>query len=429
MAPPKQDCANRPSNSYSTMNSIFSNLSPSVFACCGLCILLCGLCSRADTPWLHLSSKTGDLPAPGLSTQQTGAVVADLDKDGRNDFVLSFREKGPALVWYRRTKTGWDRYVVENRYLPVEAGGAVFDVDGDGWPDIVFGGDYQSNEVWWWRNPGPGWKPDTPWQRYTIKKSGATQHHDQIFGDFKGTGKPQLVYWNQGAHKLFIADIPPHPKEVEEWPASEVFTGSAGENPGKYAEGLAAIDIDGDGRIDLLAGNYWFKYLPSHTFQPIKIGDIGGRIAAGHLLRGAKIPQVVIAPGDGTGPLKWYDCSGDPTDPRTWHGHDLAGRDMVHGHSLQIADIDGDGHLDIFAAEMSKWTESRKDPDNPDAKAWIFYGDGKGNFRREEFASGIDFHEARVADLDGDGRMDILDKPYNWDAPRVDIWLQAPKKR
>src|SRR5262249_26517067 len=68
----------------------------------------------------------------------------------------------------------------------------------------------------------------------------------------------------------------------------------------------------------------------------------------------------------------------------------------------------------------------RPDPDNPKAGAWIFYGDGRGHFRRTEFAVGIDFHEARVADLNGDGRMDILDKPYNWDTPRVDVWLQLP---
>jgi len=31
-----------------------------------------------------------------------------------------------------------------------------------------------------------------------------------------------------------------------------------------------------------------------------------------------------------------------------------------------------------------------------------------------------------TADLNGDGRLDILDKPYNWNAPRVDVWLQLP---
>src|SRR5690349_9803239 len=72
-----------------------------------------GYVRGAALRWEHLSSKAGDLPVPGESTQQTGAIVADLDQDGLNDFVLSFRQKAPALVWYRRTGKGWDRYVIE----------------------------------------------------------------------------------------------------------------------------------------------------------------------------------------------------------------------------------------------------------------------------------------------------------------------------
>jgi hypothetical protein len=96
---------------------------------------------------------------------------------------------------------------------------------------------------------------------------------------------------------------------------------------------------------------------------------------------------------------------------------------MVHGHSLAIADVDADGHLDIFAAEMAKWQERKTEPDHPDATAWILFGDGKGGFRTTVLCTGVDFHEARVADLDADGDLDILDKPYNWEAPRVDVWL------
>jgi len=52
-------------------------------------------------------------------------------------------------------------------------------------------------------------------------------------------------------------------------------------------------------------------------------------------------------------------------------------------------------------------------------------GDGKGNFQKEIIISkGIDLHESEIVDLDGDGDLDILGKPYNGDAPRLDIWLQ-----
>ena len=46
------------------------------------------------------------------------------------------------------------------------------------------------------------------------------------------------------------------------------------------------------------------------------------------------------------------------------------------------------------------------------------------HFQKTLFSPGIGFHEARVADLNGDGLPDLLDKPYNWETPRVDVWLQ-----
>lgn len=385
------------------------------------------LSGAAELQWKHLSSSTGDLPVPGPSTEQTGVVVADFNKDGTNDFVISFRKVAPALVWYRRTGTGWDRSVIEPAFLTVEAGGAAFDIDGDGDLDLVFGGDWQSDEVWWWENPYPNYDPNRPWKRHLIKKGGATQQHDQVFGDFLGTGKPQLAFWNQGAKKIFLAEIPPDPRHAEAWPLTEIFSGEAGEAGKigfKYPEGMAACDIDGDGKVDLLAGNLWFKHRGGKRFEPIQIGSIGGRIAAARFKPG-KFAQVVIAPGDGIGPLCFYQCIGNPERTQDWVGQDLLGRDMIHGHSLQIADLNGDGHLDIFTAEMAKWSEQKKEPDNPHATSWILYGDGRGHFRPTVFTTGIGFHEARVADLDGDGRLDILDKPYNWEAPRVDVWLQA----
>ena len=49
---------------------------------------------------------------------------------------MSFRVTGPALVWFRRTPLGWDRYIIEKEFLPIEAGGASYDIDGDGDNDI-----------------------------------------------------------------------------------------------------------------------------------------------------------------------------------------------------------------------------------------------------------------------------------------------------
>src|SRR3954469_19525389 len=191
-------------------------------------ILLATVCVHAaEVNWTNLSSERGELPVPGESPQQTGNIVADLDSDGVKDFVLAFRAKQPALVWYRRANATWKREVIEPDFLTVEAGGATSDIDGDGGLDIVFGGDWQSKELWWWENPAPNF--GGRWKRHIIKKEGKTQHHDQVFGDFRGAGSVQLVFWNQGAKSLLIADIPKNPREAEGWKYETIFSGEAGE--------------------------------------------------------------------------------------------------------------------------------------------------------------------------------------------------------
>jgi sugar phosphate isomerase/epimerase len=381
--------------------------------------------------WQRESSIWGELPVPSTSREQTGDVIGRFDKDSpATDFVLSYRVCGPALVWYRRMPSGrWDRYIVENEFVPLEAGGTAFDVDGDGNIDIIFGEDHDGNKVYWWENPYPNFDPDVPWKRHIIKDGGANQHHDMIVADVEGTGKPQLYFWNQGAKTLFMGRIPEDPCNSGPWPLTPIYSGAAGEGNASswgwtpYAEGMDAYDIDGDGKLDLLAGNFWFKYEGNDKFKPIKVGVIGGRIRAGRFKPG-KYPQIVIAPGDGNGPLMLYECVGNPEVEGAWVGHRLLDEDMKHGHTLDIADIDGDGNLDILTGEQGKWTTEPTVLDNPEARAWILYGNGDGTFRTTVLDQGEGWHDGKIADFDGDGDLDLLQKPYAWSAPRVDVWLK-----
>jgi hypothetical protein len=353
------------------------------------------------------------LPVPG-PVQQTGCLLLDVDKDGIDDIVIACRQQPPALAWIRHTRQGWARYVIEDALLPIEAGGAFYDIDGDGDLDIVFGEDASGSGLYWWENPYPDFDPAVPWKRHAIKDGGPRKHHDQIFGDFDGDGKVELVFWNQGRPALCLAQIPPQPRSAGPWEYVEIHAG-----PG---EGLAQGDINGDGRVELLAAGYWFEHRGGTQFaaHPIDPTQTIPRVAVADL-NGDRRLEVVMGPSDIVGRLRWYECLGDPRDPSAWQAHDLLDTDVFHTHSLAIADFDGDGNLDIFAAEMRELQPGADQ--NTDAKMWLFLGDGRGHFRTVEMATGFGVHEAKVGDLDGDGRPDICAKPYCWDTPRLDIWL------
>ena len=376
--------------------------------------------------WKHLSSDQGDIEAPNKGAQQTATAVFDIDKNGINDFVITERSEAPSAVWYRRSSTGWTKYLIDDTPLHIEAGSAVHDIDNDGDLDVVFGGDGRSNYVWWWENPYPDFDPATPWKRHEIKNSGENKHHDQMFGDFDGDGKTELVFWNQNAHRLFLAEIPDDPGNTVTWEFTEIYSWSGDsemEQRGTYPgwksvnehEGFARADIDGDGKIDIIGGGRWFKHIGGTKYLPniIDAGYSFSRSAAGQLIKGGR-PEVILVVGDGIAPLIMYEWQ-----EGTWSGTVLI-EEVDNGHTLDIIDFDGDGNLDIFNAEMDLGQ-------NPDAKAWILFGDGKGNFRKTVVLEGYGNHESRIADLDGDGDYDILGKPFKWKAPRLDIWLNEQR--
>ncbi len=372
--------------------------------------------------WKHLSSVNGDLPMTNGSTEQTASLVADVNNDGVSDVFITDRTISPSVVGMIYDDGQWVRHIVDFDSLRIEAGSAAHDIDGDGDLDLVFGGESRSNEVWWWENPFPEIDPDKPWTRRTIKKSGGTKHHDQAFIDFDGDGVKELIFWNQGSASLFFAEVPENPKEVSEWDLQLIYAyTSDGEMQPRSTypgwrrthehEGLFAMDMNADGVDDIVAGGRWFSFDGSSFAEHIiDAGYTFTRSAAGQLIQGGK-PEVVMVVGDGVGPLVLYEWQ-----EGVWQSRHLI-ESVDNGHTLDILDFNGDGYLDIFNAEM------RFGEGNPDSEIRILLGDGKGGFSKHVIARGFGVHESRLVDLDGDGDLDVLGKPYTWQTPRWDIWI------
>ena len=344
---------------------------------------------------------------PPTRVEQTASQVLDIDGDGIEDFVIAERRNSPSLVWYKFNGKSWDKKFIEKEPLHIEAGGASLDVDKDGDLDIVFGGDSRLNQIWWWENPSPNF--DQPWKRYLIKNHGGKQHHDQLVGDFDNDGDQELVSWNQKDSTLYIFEIPANPKTAEVWEYKAIYSGN------RKDEGLAKADINQDGKMDIIGAGKWFENIGGSNFTAHVIDEKMNytRSVVGQLIKGGTI-EIVFCPGDANGDIKWYELKDDK-----WVSHVIDY--VIHGHSIDINDINNDGNLDIFVGEMG----IPGDGDNADIM--IFYGDGKGNFTKEIIRTGQGIHEGRLADLNGDGILDILVKPYKHHSPKVEVMLGRQK--
>lgn len=378
----------------------------------GLLIVACAAVAAAGEPaWVRKSSASGELAPPNGGQQQTCNVVADFDGDGIADFAVGERTESPSVVWYKWNGKGWERRIIDDQRLQPEAGGAALDIDADGDLDLVLGQDASGSTMWWWENPRPDFSK--PWTRRSIKTGGARKHHDQTVGDFDGDGRVELVSWNQGAAQLLSFAIPRDPRSAQPWTARVLYQW----NGKPELEGFPStpVDVDGDGRLDLVGGGRWFRL--TKTDCDAHVIDDAMRFtqcAAGQLVAGGR-PEIVFSPGDMDGQAKWYQWQ-----EGKWVPHVL--RPVIHGHTCEIGDIDGDAHLDILIGEMGSPGAGDR------ARTFVWYGDGRGGFRETVVSEGQGIHEGQLGDFNGDGRLDILMKPYNHRTPRVDVLLNMPPR-
>jgi hypothetical protein len=169
-----------------------------------------------------------------------------------------------------------------------------------------------------------------------------------------------------------------------------------------YLEDLSdlAIDVNGDGWVDVVSCSYWSKPLtwwenPGRENKPWVEHIIETRSPVEFaflvdILNTGKPEQLLPQFGDSKFPLTWYEISGKGADAH-WVGHVVSPRS--YGHGIGAGDINQDGRTDIITPKG--WFEAPPDPRNGQ---WIFH---------PEFdlgATGFIY----ALDVNGDGLVDLV---------------------
>lgn len=354
--------------------------------------------------------------------------VADLNSDGRLDIFTSGRDG--QMAWFENRGGGaWERHLV----APVtcqECGGLAHDLTGNGRPDIVNGGDFRSDELAWWENPG---ERGGEWTRRVIAKTGYGQFHDEALGDVTGDGRLSLLFSNQlapGGAQLGIVPLPADPFQSP-WPGIEIIARERAVK-GQPEEGIAIADLDGDGRNEVIFGCCWYKFVAGEWERHPYADDYITTLIAVADFDGDGFPEILLSEGDACiygypqgGKLGWFK----PVDRthagirRMWRERRID-ENLLDPHSLQFGDLCGSGRLDLLVGEIGKKASLQEEP----PRLMIYENEGDGRFTRHVIDTGVGVHHARLADLTGDGTLDIASRslhgPNKW---QIYVWYNTAK--
>jgi len=344
---------------------------------------------------------------PGNCVELHSFMAEDLY--GTGDVCL-FTGGKEGLFWYGRD--GAHRGVISPTGF-FHVGLAAADMDGDGVKEVYTAEEDMMTGVFRIVRFKPGARLSDAWTRHVVDAYCPGNPHDIAFFDVDGDGRLEMVavaaYSKTPGLSIYRFDDIDHPRR---YPIMQ----------GHLTEGIRCADLDGDGRIEIISGpdyyhqpeggcyaGEWERTVFAESFRDMCRMDLVD-------ITGNGKPDIVIVESEYCdGQFSWFENRLGEAE-NCFIEHRL-GECFVFAHSIEA--FKENGTVKVMLAEMAEggWWQ----PYNNDARILLYEtSDGGANWQTRMLYHGQGTHQARLIDIDGDGRRVIASK--TWQHPIVHIY-------
>jgi hypothetical protein len=343
-------------------------------------------------------------------------TIGGVDGDGIPDLVVGGRDG--RMVWIQNTGESlpWPVHLVDEVQAS-ECGGFLWRHSLLPGPHLINGGDWRGKSIHWWENPG---LPGEPWTKRTVLSTAFGQFHDLMMGDVTGTGDSHLIFTNQQQGGMGIVPVPDEPTQ-EPWPGVRMLAEGMKED-GIAEEGLALMDVNGDGVQEIVFGTHWYSAVTGERHRicggyvttVLAVADIDGD--GKHELLVSEGDPVIFGRTQGAR-FSWFKPRHDPTEQ--WEEHQVA-EGLLDAHTLQTGEFCGSDLPDLVVGEIGDAKRLAEAP----PRLLLYENLGAGQFQEHVIDVGTGTHRGRLADFRGTGRLDFASRPLHgpekWD---VFVWF------